>query len=167
MDERLKIRVSVQQWPTKNPVYFKPDGRRFSYPDTLKLRADSAYLVQTLISPGRTLTAMQIRGQTLLLSRLKAGLRHGDSVQYSAIWTTTGYEVNKKGTRTLLPIVLELKGENIVLAMVQCKIYPGEGSGGHWQWGQPLRAIELECSAASDGSYIDVLRQSLTGRRMF
>lgn len=51
---------------------------------------------------------MQIRGQTLLLSRLKAGLRHGDSVQYSAIWTTTGYEVNKKGTRTLLPIVLEV-----------------------------------------------------------
>ena len=56
MDERFKVRVTVAQWPTRSPVYHKPDGQRFAHTNTLKVRANHKYVVETLITPARALT---------------------------------------------------------------------------------------------------------------
>jgi hypothetical protein len=55
-EERFKVRVTVAQWPSKSPVYHKPDGQRFVHPNTLKVRSDHRYVIEVSITPARTLT---------------------------------------------------------------------------------------------------------------
>lgn len=46
----------MAQWPTRSPVYHKPDGLRFAHPNTLKVRANQKYVVEAIITPAKTLT---------------------------------------------------------------------------------------------------------------
>ncbi|XP_076463393.1 CB1 cannabinoid receptor-interacting protein 1-like [Babylonia areolata] len=166
MEERVKVRVTVAQWPTHTPVFHKPDGQRFVQPNTLKVRANHKYLLETVITPARQLTSMRISGQTLLL-RPVDDRRHRDLTRYSAIWCTTGYDVNKNKTRTFLPLMLEFQGENLVVTTVQCKVYPGEGEGGHYRWGQALHSIDLHCGLlTSEATFTTVITHSVVSKRL-
>ena len=51
---------------------------------------------------------MRIWGQTLLLTPVHDP-HHRDLARYSAIWCTSGYDVNKNKTRTFVPLVLEVR----------------------------------------------------------
>nr|KAG5690356.1 hypothetical protein BaRGS_001278 [Batillaria attramentaria] len=117
--EHFKVRVSVLQWPSRAPVYHKPDGQRFAHPNTLKLRANHSYLVETLISPAKTLTSLAIHGQTLFLSQIQEDRHHRDHRKYSALWHTSGYDVNKDRTRTYIPIMFETPSKVVVAGVVE------------------------------------------------
>ncbi|KAK7104591.1 hypothetical protein V1264_019286 [Littorina saxatilis] len=164
MDEKFKVRVTVAQWPTRSPVYHKPDGLRFAHPNTLKVRANQKYVVEAIITPAKTLTGMRIWGQTLFMTPVHER-HHRDIARYSAIWCTSGYDVNKNKTRTFVPVMMEFKGEAVLLATVQCKVYPGDGDGGHYQWGQTLHSIDLDCKALTDGAYVDLISEKFVSSR--
>ena len=50
---------------------------------------------------------MRIWGQTLFLNPVH-DRHHRDLARYSAIWCTSGYDVNKNKTRTFVPVMLEV-----------------------------------------------------------
>ena len=56
-------------------------------------------------------------------------------------------------------------GEAVLLSGVQCKLYPGDGDGGHHQWGQALHSIDLECCVQPGALSVDVLRDKFVTRR--
>ncbi|KAL8589737.1 hypothetical protein ACOMHN_027245 [Nucella lapillus] len=167
MEERFKVRVTVCQWPSRGPVFHKPDGQRFVHPNTLKLRDNHKYMVEALITPARHLTKMRILGQTLLLTPVHER-HHRDLARYSALWYTTGYDVNKDKTRTFLPLMMEFQEEAVLLTTVQCKVYAGDGDGGHYQWGQALHSIDIECrQTTADSAYVHVLTDKFVSKRMY
>ena len=61
--------------------------------------------------------------------------------------------------------VFQFTGEVVLLTTVQCKVYPGDGDGGHYQWGQALHSIDFDCKAPPSAVYVDVVGDKFVSRR--
>ncbi|XP_064603418.1 CB1 cannabinoid receptor-interacting protein 1-like [Liolophura sinensis] len=155
MASSFSLSLTLKKEPEHDAIYFKQDGERFTSSHTVKLNVNTSYTVQIAIRPAHELVGAVIRGERC---EPKLSKEDENGIIYHLNWSTQGLELNKKGNRIEIPIVLEVKHHGPFKTTLQCKLYKDQEKV-HSKWGQNLSSIVYECKIGDAGSHVDIIKE--------
>lgn len=158
MTTDFKMTFNIHVRETGEVVYFKHDGERFDQMNTVKLNADTEYEFRFTFHPALYIDKLLINGEIVKLELLERKKEDEDLRAYRSFYKTVADDVNRRGKRNEILLVLELQNGVFLKFSLQCKMYKA-GENNHAHWGQKLAAIDMECLIEQGCNYVTIVKE--------
>jgi len=140
---KFKASMKILKKDDGAPVYYKIDGGRFQYEETIKILTASQYKVVVEFKPTMELSSLKIADIDLNFKLVNDPEIDGKSI-YELTWSTYGIDPTLSRHRAVVPVSLKFKNYKALSFSLQCKFYPEEDTK-HITWGKVLNSIGVQC----------------------
>lgn len=154
----LRLQLGIHRLQDHESVCFKVDGGRFGAERTIKLNVNCSYKLELTTRPNYQLQNFSVDGTNLQYD--KRSSQTGGDIVYEAAWNTAGLGETAAGKRLDVNFLIQLQDLPELKLTLQCKLY-AEAEKSHARWGTPLSHIEYECKVPENGTYIDVVKETI------
>ncbi|KAI0226185.1 hypothetical protein LSAT2_023149 [Lamellibrachia satsuma] len=155
----FRVLLGVRRLQGDESVCYKEDGGRFGVERTIKLNVNCSYKLQLTVRSSQQLQDLNVNGCQLQYD--KRSSQTGDDVVYEAAWNTAGLVQTSAGKRLDVPFLVQLQDLPTLKLSLQCKLY-AESEKSHARWGTPLSHVEYECRVPQNGTYVDVVKETIS-----